>query len=72
MSSAPNEGRQSPPPETQSGRQLKETPASGQGIDEAPNKKESMQDQLSNLTSNPKGPLEDAVTEKFSKTTKPS
>ncbi|KAI0113133.1 hypothetical protein F4814DRAFT_420651 [Daldinia grandis] len=72
MSSASNEGRQSPPPESQTGRQLQEAPASGQGTDEAPNKKETMQDQLSNLSSNPKGPLDDAVTEKFSKTTKPS
>ncbi|KAI0846191.1 hypothetical protein F5Y00DRAFT_150168 [Daldinia vernicosa] len=72
MSSVPNVGRESPPPESQTGRQLKETPASGQGTDEAPNKKENMQDQLSNLASNPKGPLEDAVTEKFKKTEKPS
>ncbi|KAI1803264.1 hypothetical protein F4811DRAFT_553950 [Daldinia bambusicola] len=72
MSSAPNEGRQSPPPESQTGRQLNEAPASGQGTDETPNKKENLQDQLSNLSSNPKGPLEDAVTSKFSKTTKPS
>ncbi|KAI8959360.1 hypothetical protein F5Y11DRAFT_333436 [Daldinia sp. FL1419] len=72
MSSASNEGRQSPPPESQTGRQLQEAPASGQGTDDAPNKKESLQDQLNNLTSNPKGPLEDAVNEKFSKTTKPS
>ncbi|KAI0169189.1 hypothetical protein GGR52DRAFT_554039 [Hypoxylon sp. FL1284] len=72
MSSASNEGRQSPPPERQTGAQLKDAPASGQGTDEAPNKKETMQDQVSNLSSNPKGPLEDAVQDKFTKTTKPS
>ncbi|KAI0839715.1 hypothetical protein F5Y06DRAFT_13059 [Hypoxylon sp. FL0890] len=73
MSSASsNEGRQSPPPERQTGAQLKDAPASGQGTDEAPNKKESMQDQLKNLTSNPKGPLEDSVDEKFAKTAKQS
>lgn len=46
MSSASNEGRQSPPPERQTGPQLKDTPGSGQGTDEAPNKKEALQDQL--------------------------
>ncbi|KAI1399990.1 hypothetical protein F4819DRAFT_462983 [Hypoxylon fuscum] len=72
MSSASNEGRQSPPPERQTGAQLTDAPASGHGTDEAPNKKESMQDQLKNLSSNPKGPLEDAVEDKFTKTAKPS
>ncbi|KAI1387550.1 uncharacterized protein F4822DRAFT_406909 [Hypoxylon trugodes] len=72
MSSASNEGRQSPPPERQTGAQLQDAPASGQGTDEAPNKKESMEDQLKNLTSNPRGPLEDAVESKFTKTQKPS
>ncbi|KAI0139116.1 hypothetical protein F4776DRAFT_618161 [Hypoxylon sp. NC0597] len=73
MSSASsNEGRQSPPPERQTGAQLTDAPASGQGTDEAPNKKEAMQDQLKNLTSNPKGPLEDAVNDKFTKTAKQS
>ncbi|KAH9998204.1 hypothetical protein F4779DRAFT_605906 [Xylariaceae sp. FL0662B] len=103
MSSAPNEGRQSPPPERQTGAQLNDAPASGQGTDEAPNKKEAMQDQLQvrthtipyrttphppsihhpqghplannntqGLSSNPKGPLDDAVESKFTKTEKPS
>lgn len=39
-------GAESPPPESQSGPQLKDTPGSGQGTDKAPNKKEHMQDQL--------------------------
>ncbi|KAI2610052.1 uncharacterized protein GGS25DRAFT_487235 [Hypoxylon fragiforme] len=67
-----NEGGESPSPERQSGAQLKDTPASGQGTDDAPNKKEAMQEQLKNLTSNPRGPLEDAVEEKFTKTAKSS
>ncbi|KAI1141469.1 hypothetical protein F5Y05DRAFT_262052 [Hypoxylon sp. FL0543] len=71
-SASNNSARQSPPPERQTGPQLKDTPASGQGTDEAPNKKETMQDQLKNLTSNPKGPLEDAVNDKFTKTAKQS
>lgn len=47
MSSASkNEGRQSPPPEAQSGAQLHETPASGQGTDKVDNKEQINQDQL--------------------------
>ncbi|KAI1766912.1 hypothetical protein GGR53DRAFT_463862 [Hypoxylon sp. FL1150] len=72
MSSASNEGRQSPPPESQSGPQLKDAPGSGQGTDDASNKEQTMKDQLGNLSSNPKGPLEDSVQDKFTKTTKPS
>lgn len=41
-----NEGRQSPPPESQSGPQLKETPANGQGTDTFDKKPESNKDQL--------------------------
>jgi hypothetical protein len=40
------EGRQSPPPETQSGPQLKDAPAQGQGIADASGKKEAMADQV--------------------------
>ena len=32
------QGRQSPPPESQTGPQLKETPGTGQGIQDVPNK----------------------------------
>ncbi|CAJ2505750.1 Uu.00g131440.m01.CDS01 [Anthostomella pinea] len=67
MSSASNEGRQSPDPSTQSGAQLHDTPASGQGTDKAPNKKEGMEDQLKGLSSNPKGPVDDALEDKFKK-----
>ncbi|KAI2628713.1 hypothetical protein GGR54DRAFT_636427 [Hypoxylon sp. NC1633] len=66
-------GGQSPPPERQTGAQQQDVPASGQGTDSAPNnKQDNMQDQLKNLTSNPKGPLEDAVQDKFTKTAKQS
>ena len=43
------EGRQSPPPESQSGAQLKDTPASGLGTDQVNTgeKKGAMNDQLS-------------------------
>ena len=40
------EGRQSPPPEGQTGAQLKDVPASGHGTDEAPDKQNKLQDQL--------------------------
>ncbi|KAK5131095.1 hypothetical protein LTR08_001313 [Meristemomyces frigidus] len=69
--SAPNEGRNSPEPERQSDNQ-KEAPATnmkeqGQapsGTQEA----EGGKDQLKNLSSNPKGALEDAAAAKTSKT----
>ncbi|KAI0483456.1 hypothetical protein F4859DRAFT_399724 [Xylaria cf. heliscus] len=68
MSSASkNEGRQSPPPETQSGAQLHETPASGQGTDKFDNKEQANQDQLKNLTSNPPGPMDASLADKFAK-----
>ncbi|KAI0477429.1 hypothetical protein GGR56DRAFT_408302 [Xylariaceae sp. FL0804] len=67
MSSASNEGRQSPPPETQSGAQLHDTPASGQGTDNASNKNETNQDQLKSLSSNPSGPMDKSLDDKFSK-----
>ncbi|KAK8066509.1 hypothetical protein PG997_013256 [Apiospora hydei] len=67
------EGRQSPPPEAQSGRQQQDAPGSGQGADQVDsgNKKNEMNDQLKGLSSNPKGALDDAVDAKFSKTTEP-
>lgn len=39
-------GGQSPPPESQSGAQLKDTPASGQGTDSADKKPQTNEDQL--------------------------
>lgn len=62
------EGRQSPPPEQQSGAQLKDAPANGQGTDDASKKEETNKSALDSLSSNPKGALDDAVKEKFSKT----
>ncbi|KAH0422963.1 hypothetical protein CcaCcLH18_12478 [Colletotrichum camelliae] len=64
----PSEGRQSPPPERQTGAQLQDPPASGKGTDDATNKEQVNKEQLENLSSNPKGPLDDAVKEKFAKT----
>ena len=67
--SAPNPGRQSPEPETQSHGQVG-IPGSGQA-DAAPSKefaKEASDDQKGNvLESNPEGPLEGAAHEKISK-----
>lgn len=41
------EGRQSPPPESQTGPQLKDTPGSGQGLQDTPQDKDkSNKDQL--------------------------
>ncbi|KAK4458066.1 hypothetical protein QBC42DRAFT_277611 [Cladorrhinum samala] len=61
---------QSPPPEQQTGKQLHDPPASGKGIDDATNKEDVNKKALENLSSNPKGPLDDEVTKKFAKTTK--
>ncbi|KAK3316449.1 hypothetical protein B0H66DRAFT_561336 [Apodospora peruviana] len=71
MPEGPERG-QSPPPERQSGKQLSDTPGTGQGTDDASNKEQSNKSALDSLTSNPKGPLDDAVTEKFAKNTKMS
>ncbi|KAK5128477.1 hypothetical protein LTR85_003145 [Meristemomyces frigidus] len=73
--SAPNAGRQSPEPERQSDKQIHEPPATDvndQG--QAPsgsNEAEGGKDQLAGLSSNPKGPLEDAAAKKTEKTTDP-
>ncbi|KAK1759776.1 hypothetical protein QBC47DRAFT_410510 [Echria macrotheca] len=70
MPSEPVERGQSPPPERSSGKQMHDTPASGQGTDDASHKEETNKSGLENLTSNPKGPLDDEVTKKFAKNTK--
>ncbi|EXM35420.1 hypothetical protein RAB80_010781 [Fusarium oxysporum f. sp. vasinfectum] len=62
------EGRQSPAPEQQSGRQQQDPPASGHGINKSDDK--DPKSQLENLSSNPKGLTDDIVDEKFSKTEK--
>ncbi|KAI3529117.1 uncharacterized protein CCOS01_09568 [Colletotrichum costaricense] len=62
------EGRQSPEPERQTGAQQQDPPASGKGTDNASNKEQTNKESLDKLESNPKGPLDDALKEKFSKT----
>lgn len=42
----PSEGRQSPPPERQTGAQLNDPPASGKGTDDATNKEQVNKEQL--------------------------
>ncbi|TVY31636.1 hypothetical protein LSUB1_G008276, partial [Lachnellula subtilissima] len=66
--SAQNEGRQSPPPEEQSGKQQQDTPATGQGVNKDSNNKDDSKSQLEGLSSNPKGPLDDHVAETAKKT----
>ena len=73
--SAPNEGRQSPPPEEQSGAQLNETPASGhadavpEGEDRDNYAKDTSETQKEDvLSSNPVHPLQKAADDKVSKT----
>merc|ERR1711939_31903 len=58
--SAPNQGRQSPEPERQTGAQQQDTPSQGSGkIDESTAKNEGKDDQTSGLTSNPTHILHD-------------
>ena len=66
--SAPNPGRQSPEPETQSGSQINAPTDSGK-MDGSDKKDEGKEDQTSGLESNPTHPLEGAAKEKTSKTT---
>jgi hypothetical protein len=61
------EGRESPPPERQTGAQLHDPPASGQGVDDATNKEQTNKEQLKNLESNPIGPMDPYLKEKFAK-----
>jgi hypothetical protein len=44
--SAPNEGRQSPPPERSTGAQQQDAPSDGQGVNEGTNNKEESKSQL--------------------------
>ncbi|KAI1618663.1 hypothetical protein EDD37DRAFT_647454 [Exophiala viscosa] len=69
--SAPNAGRQSPEPETQTGAQQGDHPAQpGSGkIDESKGKDEGKDDQLSGLSSNPKHVLQEHSDASTSKTT---
>jgi len=65
-------GGESPPPETQTGAQLHDAPASGHGVNDPKNKEQTNKADIESLTSNPKGPMDDALEEKFSKSFKPS
>lgn len=69
--SAPNEGRQSPDPERQSGQQQSHPPASDpnkQGVAESNEQPaEQSKEALKNLESNPKHVLQDEADKKVSK-----
>lgn len=69
--SAPNAGRQSPDPERQTGAQQQDAPSTGQISDDVSdeNQQQSHETKEEGLSSNPKGPLDDAADEKLSKTT---
>lgn len=60
-------GRQSPPPDRQSGAQQQDPPASGHALEKGKDEKDAKA-QLDKLASNPKGPMDDALESKFSKT----
>ncbi|RDW66503.1 hypothetical protein BP6252_10138 [Coleophoma cylindrospora] len=62
------EGRQSPPPETQSGKQLQDPPSDGHGVNDSTSNKETSKAQLEALSSNPGGPLDQHVKDVTSKT----
>ncbi|KAM0460748.1 hypothetical protein ACHAO4_001540 [Trichoderma viride] len=61
------EGRESPPPERQSGRQLQDPTGSGKASDVTKTSETDPNHQLDCLSSNPKGPMDDALEHKFSK-----
>ncbi|KJZ71651.1 hypothetical protein HIM_08963 [Hirsutella minnesotensis 3608] len=60
------EGRESPPPERQTGAQV-DNLASGQGVDSAHGKDKKMESEVDNLSSNPNGPMDESLKEKFAK-----
>ena len=67
--SAPNQGRQSPEPERQSGSQINKPadPNNQAGAASGETGKKESQSTLADLPSNPKGPLDDAADAKTSK-----
>lgn len=69
--SAPNQGRQSPEPETQSNAQAGKTanPNDQGGAPSSDHAGDASAEQLKNLSSNPTGPLDKAAEEKTSKST---
>jgi len=68
--SAPNAGRQSPEPETQSHAQVGQTAEPNQqgAAPSEDHAADASKEQLKGLESNPKGPLEDAAAKKTEKT----
>jgi len=56
--SAPEQGRQSPPPEEQAGKQGTSPPSNAQGINQGGDNKKESQRSLNELDSNPKPPLD--------------
>ncbi|KAI9660083.1 MAG: hypothetical protein M1821_001435 [Bathelium mastoideum] len=67
--SAPNQGRQSPEPERQTGGQLHDPPSNPTSQDAAGHTKDASDQQKEGLSSNPTGPLEQAAKDKTSKGT---
>ncbi|PYI05830.1 hypothetical protein BO78DRAFT_397682 [Aspergillus sclerotiicarbonarius CBS 121057] len=65
--SAPRAGRQSPPPERQTGAQQQDPPSEGKAHPQYAPPEHSAQDQTAGLSSNPKHPLEDIESAKFAK-----
>jgi len=61
------EGRESPPPERQTGAQLHNPPGSGKGTDDVTNKREALKKELEHLESNPKGAMDDNLKAKYNK-----
>jgi len=68
--SAQNQGRQSPSPEASSGAQQNSAPSDGRGVNDGTNNQQNSKDQIEELSSNPKGPLDDHVAETAKKTVK--
>ncbi|PHH84432.1 hypothetical protein CDD83_1955 [Cordyceps sp. RAO-2017] len=61
------EGRESPPPERQTGAQMHDPPASGHGVASAERKGEALRSEVEALPSNPERAGDDALKQKFSK-----
>ncbi|CAG8974016.1 hypothetical protein HYALB_00008565 [Hymenoscyphus albidus] len=66
------EGRQSPPPEAQTGAQQQSIPGTGESVNKDTNNQAESKDQREALSSNPTGPLDAHAKEVVSKTMDPS
>jgi len=62
------EGRQSPDPEQSSGAQQNDPPSNAKGVSQGGSNQDQSKKDLEELTSNPKGPLDDHMRETTSKT----